>query len=185
MHILHTHRYVHPPTTLWIKLIVLINAKWQKHKHSLGVPINFRDSHARSCANSFPDCSVCMRVHGREGEWVVAGAGLPKHGTSNHAMKAHQRETQMYQALQTKAVNLFCSLSPAQSTFYIKKEKESSGLSFPHENPIILPRPIDEASCLFHLSRLCKLPVWAWASCKELSLAAWHTDVGVDAVCWF
>lgn len=103
--------------------------------------------------------SVCMRVHVREGEWVVAGVGLPKHSTSNHAMKAHQRETQMYQALQTKAVNLFYSLAPAQSIFLHKKEKESSGLSFPHENPFILPQPIDEASCLFHLSRLCKLQI--------------------------
>lgn len=79
--------------------------------------------------------SVCMRVHVREGEWVVAGVGLPKHSTSNHAMKAHQRETQMYQALQTKAVNLFCSLAPAQSIFYIKKKKKAVVFHFHMKTP--------------------------------------------------
>lgn len=78
----------------------------------------------------FPDCSVCMRVHVREGEWVVAGAGLPKHSTSNHAMKAHQRETQMYQALQTEAVNLFCSLSPHPVDVLHKKKKKKKAVVF-------------------------------------------------------
>lgn len=103
---------------------------------------------------------VCAREGGWLGEWVAAGTGLPKHSTSNHAMKAHQRETQTYQALQSKAVNLFCFLSPAQSMFYQKekeKEKESNRLSFSHENPFTLPERIDEASCLFHLSLPCKL----------------------------
>lgn len=182
MHILHTHRYVHPPTTLWIKLIVLINAKWWKHKHSLGVPINFRDSHTQSCANFFPDCSVCMRVHVREGEWVVAGAGLPKHGTSNHAMKANQRETQMYQALQTKAVNLFCSLSPAQSTFYIKKKKKAVVFHFHMKTPSFCHdqsmKP--HVYSTYHGCVNCQ-----YERGRQVKSSAWHTDVGVDAVCWF